>query len=81
MKIHVQFFAQLRDVAGASDLDLELPAGSTAGDLLEAVYERVSALRNWNESILIGAGVEFVGREHVLQPNEKIALMPPVQGG
>jgi molybdopterin converting factor small subunit len=81
MEIHVQFFGQLRDAAGASDLDLELSAGSTVGDLLAAVYERVPALRNWNESILIGAGVEFVGRTHALQPNEQIALMPPVQGG
>jgi molybdopterin converting factor small subunit len=81
MEIHVQFFAQLRDVAGASDLDLELPAGSTVGDLLAAVYERIPALRNWNESILVGAGVEFVGPDHILQPNEHIALMPPVQGG
>jgi molybdopterin converting factor small subunit len=81
MEIHVQFFAQLRDVAGASNLDLELPAGSTVGDLLAAVYERIPALRNWNESILVGAGVEFVGTGHILQPNEQIALMPPVQGG
>jgi len=81
MEIRVQFFAQLRDAAGASDLDLELPVGSMTSHLLAAVYERVPALRNWNESILIGAGVEFVGRDYVLQPNEKIALMPPVQGG
>jgi molybdopterin converting factor small subunit len=81
MEIHVQFFAQLRDATGASDLDLELPLGSTTGDLLAAVYERVPALRSWNESILIGSGVEFVGRDHALQPNEQIALMPPVQGG
>jgi molybdopterin converting factor small subunit len=81
MEIHVQFFAQLRDAAGASDLSLELPIGSTVGDLLAEVYERIPALRNWNESILMGAGVEFVARDYILQPNEQIALMPPVQGG
>ena len=81
MQIQVQFFAQLRDAAGRSDLNVEVPSGSTVEDLLAAVYGRVPALRNWNESILIGAGVEFVGRDHILPPNEKIALMPPVQGG
>ncbi len=81
MEIHVQFFAHLRDAAGISDLDLELPVGSTAGDLLATIYERVPALRGWDNSILIGAGVEFVGRDHILQPNETIAIMPPVQGG
>ncbi len=81
MEIQVQFFAQLRDAAGASNLSIELADGSSVEKLLAAVYERVPALRNWNENILIGAGVEFVGREHLLERNEQIALMPPVQGG
>jgi sulfur-carrier protein len=81
MKIHVQLFAQLRDTAGTSDMDVELSVGSSAGDLLNAVYEGVPTLRKWDESMLLGVGVEFVGREHILQPDETIALMPPVQGG
>ena len=81
MKIHVQFFAQLRDAAGTSDMEVELSVGSSAGDLLNAVYERIPTLRKWDESMLLGVGVEFVGREHIFQPNETIALMPPVQGG
>ena len=41
---------------------------------------------NWSfgrhgHQILVGAGVEFVERAHVLQPNEQIAIMPPGQGG
>jgi molybdopterin converting factor small subunit len=50
-------------------------------DLLDVIYAGAPALRAWDKSILIGAGVEFVERDYVLRPNEDIAIMPPVQGG
>ncbi|MBA3882008.1 MAG: MoaD/ThiS family protein [Chthoniobacterales bacterium] len=81
MTVHVQLFSHLRDAAGISELDLELPAGGTVSELLTQLYARVPAVRAWHSSIIIGAGVEFVGRDHVLRAGEQIAIMPPVQGG
>jgi len=81
MKVHVQFFSRLRDLAGTSETEIELPDGSTPTDLLELLYLRTPALRDWNKSILVAAGVEFVGRDYVLQPGDQISIMPPVQGG
>jgi molybdopterin converting factor small subunit len=34
-----------------------------------------------DKSILIGSGVEFVGRNYKLRSGEEISIMPPVQGG
>lgn len=79
--VHVQLFSHLRDAAAVSELDLELPDSSTVADLLDKLYARTPALRSWDSSILIGAGVEFVDRDHVVHPGEQIAIMPPVQGG
>jgi molybdopterin converting factor small subunit len=81
MKIHVQFYAQLRDLVGMRELDLDLADGTTVHDLLEKIYAQQPALRPHDKSILIGAGVEFVDRNYELKPNEEIAIMPPVQGG
>ena len=81
MKIRAQFFAQLRDVTGASEETVELSRGATVADLLTKLYEQTPALRQWDENILVGSGVEFVGKQHVLQQGEEIAIMPPVQGG
>jgi molybdopterin synthase sulfur carrier subunit len=81
MKVRAQFFAQLRDVTGTSEETIELPSNATVKDLLAALYGRTPALRSWDKKILVGAGVEFVDRDYVLQPNEDIAIMPPVQGG
>jgi molybdopterin converting factor small subunit len=81
MKISVQFYAQLRDLAGIGELEIELPDGVTVRDLLEQVYAQRPALRAHDKSILIGAGLEFVDRNYKLKPDEEIAIMPPVQGG
>ena len=81
MKVSVQFFSRLKDIAGAAEVEIDLNEGATVEDLLGQFYARIPALRDWDSTILIGAGVEFVGRDHVLRPNEQIALMPPVQGG
>jgi len=81
MKIHIQFFSRLRDLAGVSEMELELPDSATAADLLEVLYARTPALRDWDKSILVAAGVEFVGRDYVLRPGVPISIMPPVQGG
>ena len=81
MKIRVQFYAQLRDLIGIPELELELPQGATVRELLENIYEREPALRVHDKSILIGAGLEFVDRNYKLNQDEEIAIMPPVQGG
>jgi molybdopterin converting factor small subunit len=81
MKVHAQFFAQLRDVSGVSEKTVELSEGATVAELLAALYEQTAELRDWDKNILVGSGVEFVERQHILQPGEEIAIMPPVQGG
>jgi molybdopterin converting factor small subunit len=81
MKVRLQFFSRLRDVVGQSELNLQIPEGTTAGALLEKLYAQFPALRDWDKSLLIGSGLEFVGRDHVLKADEEISIMPPVQGG
>jgi molybdopterin converting factor small subunit len=81
MQVQVQFFSNLKELAGVSTRLIEIPQGSCVADLLEVIYAHAPALRTWDKSILIGAGVEFVERDYALRPNEGIAIMPPVQGG
>jgi len=81
MKVHVQFFSRLRDLARRSEIDLDVPAEGTAADLLDLLYSQTPALREWDKSILVASGVEFVGRDYVLKNGDEISVMPPVQGG
>ena len=81
MNVLVEFFAQLRNVAGTSELEITIPSGGTVADLLDEIYRQKPALRSYDPTILIGAGVEFVDRNHIIEAGDKIAIMPPVQGG
>ena len=81
MKVRTRFYAQLRDLIGIRDLEVEVPDGATVRDLLEQLYAHQPALRPHDRSILISAGLEFVNRNYELSPGEEIAIMPPVQGG
>ena len=75
------FFSRLKEIAGAAELEVELTEGATAAGLLSELYARHPQLSEWDSSILIGAGVEFVDRDYVIKPGDEIAIMPPVQGG
>ena len=81
MKVRAQFYAQLREVVGNHELEVELPQDATVRELLEKVYAQKPSLREHDKSILVGVGLEFVDRNYKLNSGEEIAIMPPVQGG
>jgi molybdopterin converting factor small subunit len=81
MKVQVQFYAQLHDLLGMRQLEMDVADGATVCDMLEQIYAQQPKLRAHDKSILIGAGVEFVDRNYRLSPGEEISIMPPVQGG
>jgi MoaE-MoaD fusion protein len=81
MKVRVLFYAQLRDLLGMRQLDVDVADGATVRDLLGKIYAQQPTLRPHDKSVLIGAGVEFVDRNYRLSPGEEISIMPPVQGG
>ena len=81
MQIAVQYFSQLRELAGGAEETIELPNEVTVAELLARLYRAHPALQKWDRNILVGVGLEFVERDHALQPNDQVAIMPPVQGG
>jgi len=81
MRVRVQFFSHLRDLASTSELELELPQGASVDDLLQQLYLDKPALAAADKTILTAAGLEFVEREYLLKPGEEVSIMPPVQGG
>jgi MoaD family protein len=81
MKVRALFYAQLRDLIGSREINVDLAEGATVRDLLEQIYAQQPKLRPHDKSILIGADVEFVDRNYKLKEGEEISIMPPVQGG
>jgi molybdopterin converting factor small subunit len=79
MVIKIQYFSLLKDLKGPESI--EMNDGSTVADLLNVMFAEVPDLKNWNKRMLIAAGIEWVPRDYVIQPDDVISLMPPVQGG
>lgn len=74
VRITVRLFAGLRDRAGTDRLEVELPDGATAGDLLAAMDLAPRAC-------IVAVDREYVAADHVLDPAAEVALVPPVSGG
>jgi MoaD family protein len=81
VKVRAEFYSRLREIVGASSLEISLPEGARVSDLVDELCAEHPALRDFERSMLFGIGVEFVDKQHALKEGDVIAIMPPVQGG
>jgi molybdopterin converting factor subunit 1 len=81
MKITVQLFAILREAAGASQLDLEVPAGTTARQIAQMLAERFPKFRAHLHTLSFAVNNEIVPANTKVVNASEIALLPPVSGG
>lgn len=77
MEVSVLPFGILKDTLGASRI--ELPEGSTVGDLLARLSERQA--NGLLRGIAVSVNAEYAQAEHVLSENDEVGLLPPVSGG
>ncbi|MHC1601411.1 MAG: ubiquitin-like small modifier protein 1 [Candidatus Nezhaarchaeales archaeon] len=93
MKIKVKFFALIREIAGAKELEIEVKESMRVIDLLEELANMLSEkFRDYvfegnevSKSLIIlvnGKGIsEMKGLETELRDGDEVALLPPVSGG
>jgi molybdopterin synthase catalytic subunit len=77
----VKLFARARDLAGTSELTLDLPEGAKVADLRKALALAHPKLTGLLERSAIAVNDDFAGDEQVLSPDAEAALLPPVSGG
>ena len=76
MEITVRLFAMLRERAGAGEVALDLPDGARVADALRALEDLAAGL-----PLVMAVNREYASEEHVLEPGDELALIPPVSGG
>ena len=81
MKIHLRFFASLRERVHASEADRDLPDGTTVGDAWEAVCREHPQAAPLGAAMSFAVNREYVARAHALRDGDELALIPPVSGG
>ncbi len=81
MKITVRLFAVHRDIVGASELTLDLPEGTTMGQLWQQLGTQYPSLIPSTRSILYARNQEYADPAVVLEDGDEAAFIPPVSGG
>jgi molybdopterin converting factor subunit 1 len=76
MHVNVLLFAGLRERAGTSELELELPEGARVADALERLHDVTAGV-----PVVMAVNQEYAQAEQVLQAGDEVALIPPVSGG
>ena len=80
IRVRVLCFSHVRAVLGRDELDMELPAGSTAGDVAARVIE-MGAEKLRGLPVKIALNESFVEPDTAVTDGDELALIPPVQGG
>jgi molybdopterin converting factor small subunit len=81
MRVRTHFYSYFRDLTGCADADLDVPPPGRVADLLASAHARFPRMAPMAKSTLVAVGVEYQGRDYVLQPGDEVSLFPPVQGG
>ncbi|MEZ4299766.1 MAG: MoaD/ThiS family protein [Polyangiaceae bacterium] len=74
-------FAGARDILGAAELDLALPAPCTAAELLDRVCDQYPGLTPYRKALRLAVNGSYVGWNDPIAAGDEVALIPPVAGG
>lgn len=81
MRIRVRFFASLRERLKRSEEVREVPSGATVRTVWELLKQENPELGAVEKAMSFAVAQEYVDKDHLLQDNDELALIPPVSGG
>lgn len=78
--VRVQVFASYAELLGATAIELPLPPGSTAKDLIEHIRSLPGA-SSLPSAARVAINRAFVPADQLIGTRDEIALIPPAAGG
>jgi len=81
MHLRLLFFAAYRDLAGVSELELDVPGEATAGQVVATLRARGGELARLPAAPVVAVNREYAPLATRLQDGDELALLPPVAGG
>jgi molybdopterin converting factor subunit 1 len=81
MRVKVQLFARLREIAGGGEYDCDVPAGASVGDVWRVLSDRHAALQPFGHAISCALNADFARMTAPVKDGDEIAFLPPVSGG
>lgn len=80
MNVRVLLFASYADALGASQIDVELPAGARVRDVLDHVRSLASG-RRVPAKPLVAVNQRYARDDDRVTSADEVAIIPPVAGG
>ena len=65
MQVRLLFFATLKDIVGARQMQLEVPAGATVGDVLTHLETTYPRIKDYRPVVLTAVNEEYVDQTGV----------------
>jgi MoaD family protein len=82
MKVKVKFFASYRDLAGKSEIELNVDQDDSVATVLDKLKEFFPRLsERLGSNMLIALNAEYASITNPVRDGDEIALFPPVSGG
>jgi molybdopterin converting factor subunit 1 len=81
MRVRVRLFASLREAAGRSDIELDLPTGARAEDAWAALAETCPPLARKRPNLAASVNRRYAPFDTPLAEGDEVVFIPPVSGG
>ena len=81
MRVHVKLFAQLRDTARASEVDIDVNDGATVREVWQALVAAHPDLAPFESTVSCAVNATYARKHMHVQAGDEVAFLPPVSGG
>lgn len=81
MHVKVRLFARLREIAGTSELGIDVADHATVHDVWRALAERHGELGPYTSSVSCAVNEDYSRMTATLREGDEVAFLPPVSGG
>jgi len=81
MRVRVLFFGMLKELAGTSADEIELPDTASLANIIAHYEAVIPRFRSLLPALAFAVNQRYAASDTKLNPNDEIALLPPVSGG
>jgi molybdopterin converting factor subunit 1 len=81
MRVKVQLFARLRELAGRSECDCDVRAGATVEDVWRTLAAEYPGLAPFGRAVSCAINTDFARKTAEVRDGDHVAFLPPVSGG
>ncbi len=81
MRVRIRLFGRLHDLAGAGELERDVPADATVEALWEQLASEFPSMSSYRRSVSAAVNADFARMTARLSDGDEVAFLPPVSGG